>query len=175
MGESSTKPYLIRALHEWCTDNGYTPYIVVQVDANTFVPMAHVQDGQITLNVGTLATQNLLLGNEFVEFQARFNGKTESVSVHVGAISAIYARETGAGMGFEVQALESAEISDPPATSISVAESADAGELHAVHFPERSTSSSTDDSTENGTESTDDGTETDPEPENKRPKLTIVK
>lgn len=179
MGESSTKPYLIRALHEWCTDNGYTPYIVVQVDANTFVPMAHVQDGQITLNVGTLATQNLLLGNEFVEFQARFNGKTETVSVHIGAISAIYARETGAGMGFEVQALESAEISDPPATSTSVAESADAGELHAVHFPERSSNKSTDDSTgdstENAPENTDDGTETDPEPENKRPKLTIVK
>ena len=55
MGETSTKPYLIRALHEWCTDNGYTPYVVVRVDEHTLVPVHHVQDGQITLNVGTLA------------------------------------------------------------------------------------------------------------------------
>lgn len=103
MGESSTKPYLIRALHEWCTDNGYTPYIVVQVNDRTMVPPAHVRDGQITLNIGNLATNKLLLGNEYIEFQARFNGVVEMVSVPVGAVSAIYARETGAGMGFEVQ------------------------------------------------------------------------
>ena len=77
MGETSTKPYLIRALHEWCTDNGYTPYITVQVDEHTMVPMAHVRDGQITLNVGTLATNRLVLGNEFIEFQARFSGDRE--------------------------------------------------------------------------------------------------
>jgi stringent starvation protein B len=106
MGESSTKPYLIRALHEWCTDNGYTPYIVVQVNDRTMVPPAHVRDGQITLNVGSLATNKLLLGNDFIEFQARFSGVTENVSVPVGAVSAIYARETGAGMGFEVQPYE---------------------------------------------------------------------
>ncbi|ANN80126.1 ClpXP protease specificity-enhancing factor [Bordetella flabilis] len=103
MGESSTKPYLIRALHEWCTDNGYTPYIVVQVNDRTMVPPAHVRDGQITLNIGNLATNKLSLGNDFIEFQARFNGVVEVVSVPVGAVSAIYARETGAGMGFEVQ------------------------------------------------------------------------
>ncbi|RYH64880.1 MAG: ClpXP protease specificity-enhancing factor, partial [Alcaligenaceae bacterium] len=89
MGEISTKPYLIRALHEWCTDNGYTPYIVVQVDEHTMVPRGHVQEGQFTLNVGTLATNNLLLGNEFIEFQARFGGVTENVLVHIGAVSAI--------------------------------------------------------------------------------------
>ncbi|OZI67354.1 ClpXP protease specificity-enhancing factor [Bordetella genomosp. 11] len=103
MGESSTKPYLIRALHEWCTDNGYTPYVVVQVNDRTMVPPAHVRDGQITLNIGNLATNKLSLGNEYIEFQARFNGVVEMVSVPVGAVSAIYARETGAGMGFEVQ------------------------------------------------------------------------
>jgi len=108
MGETSTKPYLIRALHEWCTDNGYTPYLTVQVDAHTMVPPAHVRDGQITLNVGTLATNKLVLGNEFIEFQARFGGVTESVVVPVTAVSAIYARETGAGMGFEVQPYEPA-------------------------------------------------------------------
>ncbi|HEY0297208.1 MAG TPA: ClpXP protease specificity-enhancing factor [Bordetella sp.] len=109
MGETSTKPYLIRALHEWCTDNGYTPYITVHVDAHTLVPPAHVRDGQITLNVGTLATHNLVLGNEFIEFQARFGGITETVSVPIGAVSAIYARETGTGMGFEVQPYEPGE------------------------------------------------------------------
>ncbi|HTJ99037.1 MAG TPA: ClpXP protease specificity-enhancing factor [Bordetella sp.] len=108
MGESSTKPYLIRALHEWCTDNGYTPYVVVQVNDRTMVPPAHVRDGQITLNIGNLATNKLLLGNEYIEFQARFNGVIEMVSVPVGAVSAIYARETGAGMGFEVQTEEDA-------------------------------------------------------------------
>lgn len=104
MPESSTKPYLLRALHDWCTDNGYTPHIVVQVDENTAVPTAHVQDGQITLNVGLLATNQLNLGNDYIEFQARFNGVTEDIFVPVAAVSAIFARETGAGMGFEVSA-----------------------------------------------------------------------
>ncbi|AIT26218.1 stringent starvation B family protein [Bordetella holmesii 44057] len=114
MGETSTKPYLIRALHEWCTDNGYTPYLTVQVDEHTRVPMAHVRDGQITLNVGTLATNKLLLGNEYIEFQARFSGVTETVMVPVAAVSAIYARETGAGMGFEVQPYEPPVREDAP-------------------------------------------------------------
>jgi len=102
MQESSTKPYLIRALHEWCTDNGYTPHIVVTVDANTVVPPAHIHDGQITLNIGTLATNRLTLGNDYIEFQTRFGGVTEPLYVPVAAVSAIYARETGAGMGFDV-------------------------------------------------------------------------
>jgi stringent starvation protein B len=113
MGESSTKPYLIRALHEWCTDNGYTPYIVVQVNDRTMVPPAHVRDGQITLNIGNLATNKLSLGNDFIEFQARFNGVVEVVSVPVGAVSAIYARETGAGMGFEVQSEDDTQEDRP--------------------------------------------------------------
>lgn len=100
--ETSTKPYLLRALHDWCTDNGYTPHIVVQVDENTVVPLAHVQEGQITLNIGLLATNQLILGNEYIEFQARFNGVTEDIFVPVAAVSAIFARETGAGMGFEI-------------------------------------------------------------------------
>lgn len=104
MQESSTKPYLIRALHEWCTDNGYTPYLVVTVDANTVVPAAHVHDGQITLNISHLATNRLTLGNDYIEFESRFNGAVEQLFVPVGAVSAIYARETGAGMGFEVMA-----------------------------------------------------------------------
>lgn len=105
MSETSTKPYMIRALHEWATDNGYTPHIVVQVDANSRVPRAFVQDGQITLNIGMEATNKLVIGNDFIDFQARFGGKTENISVPVGAVAAIYARETGAGMGFEVEAI----------------------------------------------------------------------
>ncbi|MGB3275497.1 MAG: ClpXP protease specificity-enhancing factor [Castellaniella sp.] len=104
MQESSTKPYLIRALHEWCTDNGYTPYLVVTVDDNTVVPLAHVHDGQITLNISHLATNRLTLGNEYIEFESRFNGAVEHLFIPVGAVSAVYARETGAGMGFEVVA-----------------------------------------------------------------------
>ncbi|HUH39341.1 MAG TPA: ClpXP protease specificity-enhancing factor [Castellaniella sp.] len=102
MQEASTKPYLIRALHEWCMDNGYTPHIVVTVDANTVVPVAHIHDGQITLNVSPLATNRLIIGNDYIEFEARFSGMTEHLFVPVAAVAAIYARETGAGMGFEV-------------------------------------------------------------------------
>ena len=113
MAETSTKPYFLRALHEWATDNGYTPHIVVQVDALTRVPVEFVRDGQITLNVSYDATNKLVIGNDFVEFQARFSGKTQSIQIPVGAVSAIYVRETGAGMGFEVQAtLPSGQIQD---------------------------------------------------------------
>jgi stringent starvation protein B len=115
MVETNTKPYFIRALHEWCTDNGLTPHLVVQVDGNTRVPMSFVQDGQITLNVADAATQQLKIGNDFIEFQARFGGKTEMIWVPIGAVSAIYAKETGTGMGFEVQAVEQAQSSDAKA------------------------------------------------------------
>ncbi len=111
MAETSTKPYFLRALHEWCIDNGYTPHIVVQVDAQTIVPQAFVQDGQITLNIGAMASNRLVIGNEVIEFQARFGGKVENISVPVSAVSAIYARETGAGMGFEVQSSPAREAS----------------------------------------------------------------
>jgi stringent starvation protein B len=101
MAESSTKPYLLRALHEWASDNGHTPHMVVQVTNQCRVPPAFVRDGQITLNVSHLATGGLVIGNDFIEFQARFGGKSENISVPVGAVTAIYARETGTGMGFE--------------------------------------------------------------------------
>lgn len=129
MQETPTKPYLIRALHEWCTDNGYTPHIVVTVDANTVVPPAHIRDGQITLNIGTLATNQLRLGNEYIEFQTRFGGVTENIFVPVAAVSAIYARETGAGMGFEVEASKPypGTADDPPAPRV-VAENPQAPE-----------------------------------------------
>ena len=98
----STKPYLIRAIHEWCLDQGFTPYLQVAVDQRSRVPREHVRDGQIVLNVGTSATNQLMLGNEDIQFQARFNGSVFSIQVPVDAVAAIYARENGQGMAFDV-------------------------------------------------------------------------
>ena len=98
----STKPYLLRAIWEWCNDNGFTPYIAVQVDARTNVPREFIRDGQIVLNLGPDATNKLQIGNELIEFQARFGGVARQLSVPVAQVSAIYARENGAGMAFEV-------------------------------------------------------------------------
>lgn len=99
----STKPYLIRAIWEWCADNGFTPYIAVQVDEMTRIPREFVRDGQIVLNIGPVAANKLQMGNDFVDFQARFGGVARQISIPVGRISAIYARENGAGMSFEVE------------------------------------------------------------------------
>jgi len=101
--EIPAKPYLLRALYEWCADNGYTPYLSVRVDEHCQVPRAHVKDGHITLNIGMMATHNLDLGNDFIEFTARFNGVAQQVSVPVSAVVALYARETQQGMGFEAE------------------------------------------------------------------------
>ena len=98
----STKPYLLRAIWEWCCDNGFTPYIAVQVDERTRVPREFVRDDQIVLNLGPTATNKLQIGNEYVEFQARFGGVARDLSIPVGQVTAIYARENGAGMAFEV-------------------------------------------------------------------------
>ena len=98
----STKPYLIRALHEWCADQGFTPYLTVAVDATTRVPREFVKDGQIVLNVGLEATHQLLMGNEEITFQARFGGRSFPVVVPIERVAAIYARENGEGMAFEV-------------------------------------------------------------------------
>jgi len=97
----STKPYLIRAIHQWCTDNGFTPYLAVTVDARTRVPMEHVRDGQIVLNVDYEATGRLEIGNELITFQARFGGVARDLLVPIGNVAAIYAKENGAGMAFE--------------------------------------------------------------------------
>ncbi len=103
MSETSTKPYLLRALYEWCTDNGYTPYIVVVVDACTRVPAEFVKNGEIVLNISFEATGNLKIDNDFIHFKARFGGVAREIEVPVSNVSAIYARENGQGMAFEVQ------------------------------------------------------------------------
>jgi len=101
MQEISTKPYLVRALFEWCNDSGYTPYLTVTVGEAVQVPLEYVREGQIVLNISPLATNRLVIGNEFLEFQARFGGVARDVRVPMEAIAAIYARETGSGMAFE--------------------------------------------------------------------------
>ena len=97
---SSTRPYLIRALHEWCGDNGFTPYVAVSVDEGVQVPREFVKNGEIVLNVSLDATSNLRLGNDFIEFKARFGGVPRDILVPVGRVLAIYARENGQGMAF---------------------------------------------------------------------------
>jgi stringent starvation protein B len=102
MPEVSTKPYLIRAIYDWCTDAGFTPYLAVAVDESVRVPMEFVKNGEIVLNVSALATNRLKIGNDVVEFQARFGGVPREVYVPIGRVIAVYARENGQGMAFEV-------------------------------------------------------------------------
>lgn len=98
----SRRPYLVRAMHEWMTANNQTPHLVVDASATTAeVPRAYVRDGRITLNVSWQATQNLKLGNEWIEFSARFGGVSQEVRIPVTSVLGIYARETGQGMLFQ--------------------------------------------------------------------------
>ena len=114
------RPYLYRALHEWMTDNGYTPHIVVDAtEAGACVPTEFVEDGRIVLNVSYSATQGLVLENDSIEFQARFGGRPFSVSVPASGVLAIYARETGEGMVFG-ESPEGADAADVPADAAPV-------------------------------------------------------
>lgn len=97
---TSTRPYLIRALYEWCTDNGFTPYLAVAVDDSVQVPREYVKDGEIVLNISFDATSSLKLGNDFIEFKGRFAGTARDIMVPVCQVIAIYARENGQGMAF---------------------------------------------------------------------------
>ena len=105
----STRPYLIRAIHEWCCDNGFTPYLAVAVDASVQVPREFVKDGEIVLNTSYDATGNLRLGNDFIEFKARFGGVAREILVPVDHVLAVYARENGQGMAFPPPERESAQ------------------------------------------------------------------
>ena len=118
--QTSTKPYLLRALYEWCVDNGLTPYLSVIVDAQTRVPMEYVRDGEIVLNIGPLATSRLHMGNDMIECTARFSGSARELLIPVNAVAAIYARENGQGMSFEVVAA-SPEAPAPASAPLSAA------------------------------------------------------
>ena len=108
----STKPYLLRAVYEWCVDNGYTPHISVVVDSRTRVPMEHVRDGEIVLNIGPVAASRLQIGNEVIECTARFSGVARELVIPVASVAAIYARENGHGMSFGPEKKESAAPGD---------------------------------------------------------------
>ena len=158
MPEVSTKPYLLRAIYEWCTDNGYTPHIAVVVDGRTRVPMQFVKNGEIVLNISFEATSGLKMDNDAVTFSARFGGVSRDIMIPVENVIAIYARENGQGMAFEAPnpatgvAAEAPQDSPPTLSSVPVSE------------PEKK-----------GTE-TDNGND-DPEPPKKggRPVLTRIK
>ena len=100
----STKPYMLRAIHEWCVDNALTPHLLVAVNGQTRVPMAYVKDGEIVLNLNYAATKDLHMDNEAVVFSARFGGVSQNLYVPMNAIKGIFARENGQGMFFDLQA-----------------------------------------------------------------------
>jgi stringent starvation protein B len=110
---SSTRPYLIRALYEWCTDNALTPFIAVLADDSVRVPNEYIKDGEIVLNISFDATSALKLGNEYIEFKGRFGGVARDILVPVNRVLAIYARENGQGMAFPMLAGGSEEVAQP--------------------------------------------------------------
>jgi stringent starvation protein B len=116
MSEISTKPYMLRAIYEWCTDSGYTPYIAVKVDAATTVPMEYVKKGEIVLNISFGATAALKMDNDAITFNARFAGVSRQIYVPVQNVLAIYANENGQGMAFEVTKT-AAEMPAPASTA----------------------------------------------------------
>jgi stringent starvation protein B len=126
VNEIATKPYLLRALYEWCVDNGYTPHVAVKVDSKTQVPSEYVKNGEITLNISPSAVHKLQMGNELIEFSARFAGVARQISVPVASVYAVYARETGHGMTFDVDAAKS------PTQTVAAIEPAAPGEAPAA-------------------------------------------
>jgi stringent starvation protein B len=163
---TSTRPYLIRALHDWCTDNGFTPYIAVFVDARVQVPTEYVKNNEIVLNVGFEATSALKLGNETIEFKARFGGTSREIVVPVDHVIAIYARENGQGMAFPMPAAPGAEVGP-----------SDIAEVPPAPKPPRLTLTESNAGAAKGQNEPDDGTEP-PSPEppaGSRPSLKRVK
>lgn len=108
---TSTRPYLIRALYEWCTANGLTPYVAVRVNDSVQVPREYVKNEEIVLNISFDATSSLNLGNDFIEFKARFGGVARDILVPVNRVIAIYARESGQGMAFPLEESDSSGVS----------------------------------------------------------------
>lgn len=137
MAEISTKPYLIRAIYEWCCDNGYTPHLVVKAGGRARLPMAYVRNGEIVLNVSPTATNGLQMGNDVIEFQARFNGVPEYVVVPVDNVLAIFARETGFVVPFNIGPAAGADADASDAASASAEGGAAGGPVDAGAQPAR--------------------------------------
>jgi stringent starvation protein B len=114
VSDVSTKPYLIRAIYEWCLDCGLTPHLAVQVDDYTQVPMNYVNDGNIVLNVSADAVRDLQLGNEEITCGGRFGGVPHQLIIPIGAVVGIFAKETGQGLVFQSQEAPSASVVTSP-------------------------------------------------------------
>jgi len=117
MSEISTKPYMLRAIYEWCTDSGFTPYLAVKVDSSTTVPLEFVKKGEIVLNISYGATSGLKMDNDAIHFRARFGGVSREIYVPVHNVLAIYANENGQGMAFEVTTPSADGVSSPASTA----------------------------------------------------------
>ena len=115
MADVSTKPYFIRAIYEWCSDCGFTPYLSVRVDERTRIPMEYVKNGEIVLNVSLNATRNLTINNELIQFSARFNGVSREVNIPVDRVQGIFARENGQGAFFTVESPAALAVAPAPA------------------------------------------------------------
>jgi len=118
MSEQSAKPYLVRAICEWCADNGLTPFLAVKVDARTKVPAAFVKNGEIVLNISTTATRRLTIDNDWVQFNARFAGVSQEVSVPMAAVSGVFAKETGYGFAFAMPKDPAAALAEATAPQL---------------------------------------------------------
>src|SRR5437016_13986283 len=116
MSEQTAKPYLIRAIYEWCSDSGLTPYLAVKVDAQTKVPREFVKNGEIVLNISAAATRHLTAGNDWIQFSARFGGVSQEVSVAITAVTGIFAKETGYGFAFAAPAAQVEGTASEPLT-----------------------------------------------------------
>jgi len=117
-----TKPYMLRAMHEWCVDNNLTPHLVVAVNSRTRVPMAYVKDGEIVLNINYSATKDLHMDNESVVFSARFGGVSQNIYVPMDAVRGVFARENGQGMFFELEDAADAEAQAADEEQASIAD-----------------------------------------------------
>lgn len=137
----STRPYLIRAIHQWCTDQGQTPYMVVWVDENVQVPMEFVKNNEIVLNVAYTATQGLNIDNDWISFSARFGGVSREIWVPVGNVLSIFSRDSGEGMGFELEKLEKQPdkpvLATKPVADASPATAEESKAAKVITFPGR--------------------------------------
>ncbi|OYT87301.1 MAG: ClpXP protease specificity-enhancing factor [Burkholderiales bacterium PBB6] len=172
---TSTRPYLIRALHDWCTDNGFTPYLAVAVGRGVQVPMEYVKNNEIVLNVGFEATSGMKLGNEFIEFKARFGGVPREIVVPVDHVVAIYARENGQGMAFPMPAPDAAAGETPEAVEVIDEVAADLNAARPVPGPGLRLASDAGESSAADVPAPDDGGDDNPPPASPRPALKRVK
>jgi stringent starvation protein B len=136
VGEISTKPYLLRALYEWCVDNGFTPHLALKVDSRSQVPPEYVKNGEITLNISPNAVHKLQMGNELIEFSARFGGVARQIAVPVANVYALYARETGHGMTFDTEGSKPAMQSKAEAETVAPANKPQPAALPAPATPQ---------------------------------------